>query len=322
MINPRPALFGGLLLAAFHKSAQNRKGMYMATSTPSSVRRLPIVVTLIALSLLFFWGYASAHTASGMQLVSGNYPPPASDGEDPPETVNEHPTPSTVVIVVTVGHSPSTTAAPPETVDETPTTHPAPPTTTKPVPVTVATTAPAPTAPPTTRPPAPVVPTTAEAAPAVTPPPETTTPAPVDTEASAPPDTEAPVVTRPQAPAPAVPKPRKAKPKAPTTTHAGQPTVGGKDYCAGIRQDYIYPSAAPFPVRYVTIVFDPVLYPELAHKGLYQAIRVAEAHFATTPVALSDHQLYQLAADTIRHEGMSYNYCVHDGQSLVVAIPA
>jgi hypothetical protein len=90
--------------------------------------------------------------------------------------------------------------------------------------------------------------------------------------------------------------------------------VHGNWLCPAVRrQPQIGPAVAPFDVTYVWYVIDLSVRPEQAGIGVWTI--VAEVN----PTA-GNWELARLAADMIKRNGISYNYCTHDGDRLMVPV--
>jgi hypothetical protein len=140
-----------------------------------------------------------------------------------------------------------------------------------------------------------------------------------------------------QAPAPARPAPPPPPPLSTATTTTSPPTtagssadlhltpaapgdtaaiVHGKWLCPAVQnQPHIGPARAPFPVTYVWYVIDITARPGQAGIGVWSIVKELNP-------AANDWQLAVLVGDMIDRNGISYNYCTHDGDRLMVPVVA
>jgi hypothetical protein len=102
-------------------------------------------------------------------------------------------------------------------------------------------------------------------------------------------------------------------PAAPGDTAA---IVHGNWLCPAVQnQPRIGPAPAPFPVSYVWYVIDVSARPGQAGIGVWNIVK------DVNPTA-NDWQLARLVGDMIERNGISYNYCTHDGDRLMVPVVA
>jgi hypothetical protein len=90
--------------------------------------------------------------------------------------------------------------------------------------------------------------------------------------------------------------------------------VHGNWLCPAVQgQPRIAAAAAPFPVTYVWYVIDVSARPGQAGLGVWSIVK------ELNPTA-NDWQLARLVGDMIERNHISYNYCTHDGDRLMVPV--
>ena len=88
----------------------------------------------------------------------------------------------------------------------------------------------------------------------------------------------------------------------------------GNWLCQAIKgQTRIPPLLAPFPVKYVWYVIDISSRPGQAGIGVWSIVKELNP-------AANDWQLARMTGDMIVRNGISYNYCTHDGDKLIVPV--
>jgi hypothetical protein len=99
------------------------------------------------------------------------------------------------------------------------------------------------------------------------------------------------------------------------------PSPGSGWYCPAVNTTRaIIGKSAPFKVRYVSFTVDLKNQPDLVGKGLLEVERIVlRSQGLKLP---SDTVISQLVADMVRHDGITWNYSVRDGQHIQVPVPA
>lgn len=88
----------------------------------------------------------------------------------------------------------------------------------------------------------------------------------------------------------------------------------GNWFCrAVVGQPRIPAVVAPFPVNYVWYVIEISSRPDQAGIGVWSIVK------EVNPTA-DDWQLSRMTGDMILRNGISYNYCTHDGDRLIVPV--